>query len=172
MTKSKTFKVLDAVFCEYLSTDVAGKNHNLGIIPLEAQLGFMPQHMPSFFLSVTVEALAKKIKYGVQFLDPKQQLIVSADFAWETDDKLQLHQVLTGNVQIPPIPFPGEGEYVAKVKDERGEIVYSRPLFVRVGEQDTAAFKASINVALGPAYASHFPSARDSASIEVSKNSK
>jgi len=156
MANSKTFNVISTTFCEYLSADVSGKNHHMGIIPLEAHLGPHPSYVPPLFLSVTIEPLVQNLVFVIEFVDPKGRLIVRAKFDCETQDQLRHHQVMTSNVQIPPIPFEGDGEYRVNILDGRNEIIYTRPFFMRTGTAAPAIFTAKSEVNLGPAFADLF----------------
>lgn len=143
------FKVISVTFCEYVSQDATGKNHNLGIYPLEMRFDAPTPFLPPIFICVVLQPFSQETSFSVEFRDPKERLIIKATGRISYADPVPEHTVVTANFQTPAIPFPGEGRYSVSISDESGRLLHTQPLYVSVGRSRVGPVNFAGNVEVG-----------------------
>lgn len=147
------FKPVSITFCDYVSQDLGGKVILFGISQEELRLPALPATLASMFIVVMIKPLAKQFKYVVDFDAPDGSRIMRLSASCEVDGDYPPRHSISTNLQIPMIPFPGEGEYVAKIRDENLNVVFRQPLNIVVGPPLDMKLKFDGQVEVGEKYA-------------------
>lgn len=128
------FKPVSVVFCDYVSQDHAGKANHLGISQEEIRFPTTPPLLPQMYIVATIKPLSKRFKYIVDFDAPDGSRIIRLTGSCEIKEDYPPRHTLSVNLQTPAIPFPGEGEYSVKMRDESLKVVFTQPLYLIVGQ--------------------------------------
>lgn len=147
------FKPVSVVFCDYVSQDMNGKSIQLGIIQEDLRFPTAPSLLAQFFVVVTIRPLSKNFSYIVDFDAPDGSSIIRLNASCEFESDIPPRNILSTNIQTPPIPFPGEGEYSVKIRDDSSKVVFTQPLHINVGTPPQLKMNFNGQLEIGEKYA-------------------
>ncbi|MBY5820403.1 hypothetical protein HFN60_32970 [Rhizobium leguminosarum] len=147
------FKPVSVVFCDFVSQDHAGKANHLGISQEELRFPTAPPMLTQMFIVATIKPLSKRFKYIVDFDAPDGSRIIRLTASCETEGDYPPRHSISTNLQTPAIPFPGEGEYAVKIRDESLKVVFTQLLHIGIGQPLDIKLNFDGKVEVGEKYA-------------------
>ncbi len=147
------FKPVSITYCDYVTQDANGRFILLGVAHEELRFPTQPSILPPIFLVVMIKPQAKQFRYAVDFDAPDGSRIMRLTASCEIEGEYPPRHFISTNLQSPAIPFPGEGEYVAQIRDENMHVVFRQPLYIAVGPTFQPKLNFEGSMELGEKYA-------------------
>jgi hypothetical protein len=108
--------------------------------------------LAQIFIVTTIKPLSKRFEYSVDFDAPDGSRIIRLNVSCGIDGDILPRHLISTNLQTPAIPFPGEGEYSVKIRDDNLKVVFRQPLYIVVGPPLDLKFEFEGKVEVGEKY--------------------
>lgn len=149
LAKSAFFDVESVTVADYASQDLDGKGILVGVRVGTNFVERAPRNFPNWFMVAVICPKANHFAFSVSVLAPNGKEMMKVDLDCHVEGPEFGHARLNSIIQFPPIPFPGLGDYIIRIKDESGATVYRYPLSFKQGNPErmtvTAEGKATLN---------------------------
>lgn len=151
------FEPVSIVLCDYVTYEASGKLIQVGVAGDELRTSETPLFFPTFFLVTTIRPIARRFQFFIDFDVPSGDRLIRMNGSCEFKSEIPQHHTITTNVQLPPVPFPGEGKYVARIRDENLRPVFAKEFFFTVGPVKKPLVTFDATVEIGERFAQDAP---------------
>lgn len=146
MHDSPAFTVDQILLSDFVSSDPEGKPTLVGIHLPPINYAELPETFPSLFLTIFAQPVSQQFKMGIFLDSPDKRSILRVNVDYSAEEVPDSTHRLVLNFQLPPVPFPGPGEYRIRIKDEHNSTVFQQPLLIRIAPQKRFEVKVNARV--------------------------
>jgi hypothetical protein len=133
MQASTPFKVHNVLLSEYASQDSDGKPILVGIHVGSVQFRDPMPILPPWFITAVLQPMQTEFSLDMEFNAPSGKNVLAIHVDHKADIVGDPWYRLVLNVQLPAIPYPGDGRYEVVVKDHLGTILFRQAFMYRTG---------------------------------------
>lgn len=148
--KSQSFEVVSLTIADYATQDAGGNGIQIGVRVGDLYVNAAPPTFPAWFAILVMRPKEQNFSFSLDVITPnrKEMLRVNCDCVADRMPNQETH--LTSAIQFPPIPFPGFGEYLIRVKDGAGVVVFRHTLTFKLGVPDMPMMSVTAQATVNP----------------------
>jgi hypothetical protein len=129
---NRDFEIDSFALCDYATADAIGKTILVGVYNGQIRLSDQPSHWFPLVIHLAVSPKVKEFPFFVELIRPNGRKFLKMNASYRSMDTPEPHETFNLNIQLPPAPFTGVGDYKLQAKDQRGEVVFSSSFSVVV----------------------------------------
>lgn len=146
------FEVDSVTISEYATQGADGNQTLVGVRVGTAYIAELPPTLPPWFITLILLPKQQEFAFSVHIGAPNGKDVIRVDFDYRAEKLPTNEERLVTAIQVPPIPFPGFGEYPIRVKDAHGETVFRHPWIFRLGEPDRPVVSVNGRATVNPEF--------------------
>ncbi|RWC61517.1 hypothetical protein [Mesorhizobium sp.] len=146
------FEVDSIAISEYATQGADGNQTLVGVRVGTAYIAETPQTLPPWFITLILHPKQQEFLFSVHIGAPNGKEVIRIDFDYKSESPPADEERLVTAIQVPPIKFPGFGEYPIQVKDEHGETIFRHPWIFRLGSPARPVVSVSGRATVNPEF--------------------
>ena len=142
-----SFEVEFVIVSDYAAQSIDGKWIVAGIYPAEIIFSSEPAKLPTFSMTLCLKPLKPKFDFIVEFISPENQKVFEFEAQHVAQTIQQTSRVML-QIPMPPVVFPGVGEYKLVVRTLDSTVRIEKLFLIRVGVHDNQGmlYQAKVDI--------------------------